>query len=414
MAKARLFLDLRCPNSEGRGSLRIMITSGHTQSCISFGMTLSPDEWDGTQVVKRPDRKQLTAIAQKHLSDVQSEILRLGLDSDGARMTARQIRDVIERKYFGVVDKEEDHGPSFLDVYDKFMSRQMAQGTRSIYRSMLSKITNYSGNIESLTFDKIDRQWLEGFDSFMSNTQSRNGRNIYLRSLRAICNYALDTGAATGYPFRGFDMRTTPTRKRDISPELLRKFLTWPIRPSQERYRDYFTLMFCLIGINAVDLFTAKQNQLVDGRLEYERAKTGKIYSIKVEPEAQALLDKYKGRDWLVDVMDCYADYKQFLHKMNRKLKLIGEENTAPRKGRKVGDACGKIMVEPLIPQISTYYARHTWATIAYNIGIPIDVIRMALGHSGTSDRVTMIYINPDPKRVDEANRMVLDFVFHG
>ena len=62
--------------------------------------------------------------------------------------------------------------------------------------------------------------------------------------------------------------------------------------------------------------------------------------------------------------------------------------------------------------QITTYWARHTWATIAASLEIPKETIAAALGHGGNT--VTDIYIDFDQKKVDEANRKVLDYVFKG
>lgn len=72
----------------------------------------------------------------------------------------------------------------------------------------------------------------------------------------------------------------------------------------QEKYRNFFMLIFYLIGIgiNIIDLCNLKKEQLVNGRIEYIRAKTHKLYSIKVEPEAQSIIDKYKGDEYLLNI----------------------------------------------------------------------------------------------------------------
>jgi integrase len=65
---------------------------------------------------------------------------------------------------------------------------------------------------------------------------------------------------------------------------------------------------------------------------------------------------------------------------------------------------------KPICPTLSTYYARHTWATLAYGLNVPKDIISQALGHSnGVS--VTDIYIEYDRDKVDEANRKVIDYI---
>ena len=161
-----------------------------------------------------------------------------------------------------------------------------------------------------------------------------------------------------------------------------------------------FMLMLYLIGINAVDLFSLKQ--IVNGRVEYNRAKTSKLYSIKVEPEAMEIIERYRGKNWLLNVLDEYGNYQDFLHRMGIGLKQIGP---VVRKG--LG---GKKDREPLFPEISSYWARHTWATIAAELDIPKETISAALGHEIGSE-VTSIYIKFDQKKIDAANRKVIDYL---
>ena len=67
------------------------------------------------------------------------------------------------------------------------------------------------------------------------------------------------------------------------------------------------------------------------------------------------------------------------------------------------------IKTEPIIPGITSYWARHTWATMAYELDLPIDVVSQALGHS-MGNRTTLIYIKQDIRKVDKANRAVIDY----
>ena len=99
--------------------------------------------------------------------------------------------------------------------------------------------------------------------------------------------------------------------------------------------------------------------------------------------------------------MDSYEDYKNFIKLINANLKLIGPVERVGRGGKKV--------VKPLFPDLSTYWARHTWATIAASLDIPKETISHALGHG--NDTVTDIYIDFDLSKVDEANRRVIDFI---
>ena len=150
-----------------------------------------------------------------------------------------------------------------------------------------------------------------------------------------------------------------------------------------------------------VDLLHAKKEDVRDGRLEYRRAKTGGLYSVKIEPEAQEIIDRYPGKNWLLCPMDRYASHKNYILRMDKALKKVGLQYVTST--RKVG--------RPILPEVSSYWARHTWTTVASNIDIPMEIIGRALGHSWVTKTITSIYIDFDSRKVDEANRKVLNFV---
>lgn len=91
-----------------------------------------------------------------------------------------------------------------------------------------------------------------------------------------------------------------------------------------------------------------------------------------------------------------------FPHRMNINLKEIGEVKRVGRGGKKVRTS--------LFPDITIYHARHTWATIASKLDMPIETISAALGHEIGSD-TTQIYIDFDQGKVDAANRKVIDYI---
>ena len=117
-----------------------------------------------------------------------------------------------------------------------------------------------------------------------------------------------------------------------------------------------------------------------------------------------AIIQKYEGKNYLLSPLDRYSYYKDYLQHMNRALATLGQVYTTSSK--KLG--------EPIFPKLSTYWSRHTWATLAYEIGIPVDTIGQALGHSDRQHIITFVYIRLDDKKVDAANRAVLDYVATG
>ena len=241
-----------------------------------------------------------------------------------------------------------------------------------------------SPNPGMLKMENINLKWLHQFEMFLAKTQGVNGRAIYLRSLRAVCNYALHTNVISSYPFQNFSVRQEPTRKRSVSVELFRKFIDYPTSGRNAMFRDYFLLMFYLIGVNSKDLLLARKDSIVNDRFEYVREKTHKKYSVRIEPEAWNLIEKYHGKNYLLEAMDHCKHYKSFAHEMNDHLKMIGEETVEmiPDTEDLFGTPHLQKTIKPVIPGISTYYARHCWATFAYEAGIPLDTISQALGHS--------------------------------
>ena len=280
----------------------------------------------------------------------------------------------------------------------------------AIYRITLQKVLAFGG--DAMRIESLNVKWLRSFEQFLAKTQGVNGRAIYLRHLRAVCKYAELTKAISEQPFDFFHIKHEETQKLCISISDLRLFRSYPTTQKNSYYRDYFLLMLYLIGINSKDLLLAKKSQVVNGRLEYIRAKTGKRYSIKIEPEAQLLLDRYEGKgEYLLEAMDHCKHYKSFSREINDSLRLIGEETEEEviLEDDLFAEPVIQKKVVPIVPGIRTNFARHTWATLAYEIGISSDVISQAMGHSFVN-RTTLIYIKFDQQKVDEANRKVIDY----
>ena len=303
----------------------------------------------------------------------------------------------------------------FLARFRSYASLCKSQRTREIYQVTIKKVLAFDSHAESLSFEMVSKDWLSRFEAWLGSEAggcpSVNARSIHLRNVRAVFNDAIDNGVTAWYPFRTFKVKTEATKKRAVAVEVLRSLFSYPVT-WQEQYVDAFKLSFCLIGINLVDLLALNADQLVDGRLSYRRSKTGRLYDIKVEPEAAALIEKYHGRvGRLVSWGESRKHYTTFTYQMCRGLKSIGSTVKEWRTDE-LGVYREVEVFRPAFPMLSSYVARHSWATIAASLDVPKDVIAHALGHGGSS--VTDIYIDFDLRKVDEANRRVLDWVFYG
>lgn len=403
MATVKFYLDKRRQKKDGTYPIKLNVFH-NKQIMIATQLSASEKEWNGNEYsVHARNYKPRNIAARGIINKAETVILTLEQQGKLKSTTDKVLKKMIE----DAINCKTENKNTFIHYLDEFISHKANQGTKAIYINTRNKIEEYDGGC---TFESMDKSWLENFEGWMAKTMKVNAYAIHLRNIRAVFNYAIDEEYTTLYPFRRFSIKKEETRKRSLTVGQLAALRDYPCEEYQKRYRDCFMLMFYLIGINASDLFLAKKNDVVNGRLEYKRNKTGKLYSVKIEPEAQEIIDRYSGSEnngYLLNVMDDYANYKDFLHRMGVGLKKIGELERVGRGGKKI--------IQPLFPDLSSYWSRHTWATIAAELDIPKEVIAHALGHSWANSTTTDIYIRFDMRKVDDANRKVIDFLnnFH-
>ncbi len=360
---------------------------------ISSGAYAEEWEWDGTGFISKSENsRHKNARLRDFVSKIDNAIYDLEKSGLIESLNMKALKELIERFLSG------KNTNSFIEYVDKFLLTKSNKSTLGLYHDTKNKIILFD---KDATFSSITPEWLMHFENYLkSSGMQTNSIGIHLRNIRSVFNFCIDNDYTTSYPFRRFKIKKQVTAKRALKIDQLRILRDYPCEDHQIIYRDLFILIFYLIGINPIDLFNLKR--IKDGRIEYIRAKTGRSYSIKVEGEAQQIIDKYGGKEYLLDILDRYKNYKDFTHRMNLNLKQIGNMERTGLGGKKVR--------EPLFPDITIYHARHTWATIASNLDIPKETISAALGHSIGSD-VTEIYIDFDTSKIDKANRMVIDYV---
>ena len=395
MNNVTFILDTRRPLQDGTFPVKLSVGNG-TRLYLSTGVSVKAENFVAGQVEGTKDAKRLNGILDTQRLRVKARLLLLKEDGKLGRCSATHLRKLLTAPDMDEVP-EEDRRTSFWTIAERCIATKDGR-TKLVYLHTLAKLRAFAGDAP-LYIEDIDRVWLHGFDASIGGKV--NSRAIHLRNLRAICNFALDEELTTHYPFRKFKIRTEETMKKALTVEQMRTILTMTVEPWQEEYRDMFLLMFMLRGINAVDLFGATPDQVVDGRLEYRRSKVGTLLSVKLEPEALELIERYKGAEHLVRPLDRYANYKDYLRRMDYGLKSLG---------RPLGKR-GKVLGGGAFPKLSSNWARHTWATLCAELDIPDPTITLGMGHKTAGNKTTAIYIKRDMKKVDEANRKVIDYI---
>ena len=412
MASIKLYLDTRHQRKDGTHALKLTV-SHRGAFHISLNVYLKPEQWIGGEVfVPENSRKQkeLDTYIKSRYSAAENTLYKLRALGRLDNMTDKDLRYAIENT---TIEQPEDEPLLFITHYNTYVNALSKQGTRAVYTDTLRKLKQFT-DIQNLTFKGINYAFLKDFERFMSGAGlAINTMSIHMRNIRTIFNDAIDRDLIDQglYPFRKFKIKKEATRKRSLTLDQLKQFRDYECESTQEQYRDIFMLIFYLCGINMVDLCNLREITS-DGYIEYKRAKTGRLYKIKVEPEAREIIDRYRGKDYLLNILDRYRDYHNYLHRLNKNISEIGPieylktNNTQP-KGNRVKSGPDKQKRNGLFPDLSTYWARHSWASIAAGLDIPKETIAAALGHGGNT--VTDIYIAFDQKKIDKANRIVLD-----
>ena len=394
------YLDTRLSCNDEKAyeyPVKLAVSYKRKTAYIPTGIKVLPSQWKNKKVTGRPDKARLNDYLDSFKSRVRNMIYSGQDDALYLNMTALEIKNDIVQRLSGDSQfnrsYEDDPTRNILAAFSRFAESRKSERTREIYRVTARKIKLLIPNPNRLLLQNIDLDWLECFDTLLlARGNNASTRNLDFRNIRAVLKDAQKHRLIQENPFDDFKIPAGESPDRALTIEQLRLLLGVTVKPWEKKYLDFFFLSFYLIGMNTEDMLHL--TEIKDGRIDYVRAKTKKRISVKVEPEALELIEKYKGGKHLLNMLDTYANTHNWTSKVDSVLKDIAERNN--------------------LPPITMYWARHTWATIANNdLGISIDVIADAFGHQ-PEKRVTLIYIKRhDYSKVDSANRKVIDYLLN-
>lgn len=376
MVNVKYWLDKRKVMADGRYPLKVMLSQSSQTRVLKAGLSIEEKKWDGSQqkVLGRdaaPLNRKLASLMKRIEAEVE--------ECPTLESAANVVKSIVS-------DRGEGKPRSLSSLWDEVIESKGNESTRGAYisaRNMIMRLVD----IESLDVADVTTQWIERLsEKIMLHGQCNNSRIVYLSRLRAVLSVARRKGLIVTSPFVDIRMKRDETRHRFVDIETLRRIRDAKGNSRLLYYRDMFMLSFYLVGMNSIDMFNAKG--IVGGRLQYKRAKTGKLYDIKVEPEARELIKKHEGKGCLINLSAKHCNVKSFT-------------------------TVSKDVLKNFAPDLSMYWARHTWATTAAELNVPMEVISAALGHS-CGLRVTNVYVAVKLSKVDAANRLVLDYLRSG
>lgn len=272
---------------------------------------------------------------------------------------------------------------TFAENEINYLRKTSRQSTADNYATAIRSLMRYYGQKE-LPLSAIDSRLMDAYGEWLQKERiEKNTLSCYMRSLRAIYNKAVERDLVKQHnPFRNVFTGITRTKKRSIGKEDISKLREAELKPGSfmQLVRDVFLFCFYACGMPFIDVAFLKRSQIVDGYISYNRRKTDQFIQIKIEPCMEEIINRYKSdtRDYVfpllssIDENTAYKEYQKKFSYYNKTLKELGE---------KVG----------IRMPLSSYVARHTWATLAYQSSESMSVISKALGH--TNLRTTQIYV---------------------
>lgn len=384
----------RCKTlSNGEHPLMIRVCKERQVKYKSLGISVRAGHWDFKTNKPRmtcPNRKYIVKIILKNERVVNRRIFQLIADQDDF-----DLYEVFEE------DNKTKTKPINKMTVGEFYKVLIAKceeldkvGTRETLRNSYCTLSRFTKNKLNISFSKIDVDFLERMEKYL---RDRDVGEVtiatYYRTLRSVYNKAIKAKCAREeeYPFKDykiskFDIRT---KKRAISKEDILKVMNADLSECSDYTqfsRDIFIFSYLCAGINFGDIIRLTSKNITDNRLQYRRNKTGSLINIPLRKEALAIIEKYsikrKNDDYLFPVLDKKV-HKTEMQKYNRKRKVIRKIDRQLKEVARIAN---------LNVNLTTYVARHAYATVMKNAGVNIALISETLGH--TSLTTTQIYLD--------------------
>lgn len=405
--KAEVYAHQR--KQDGTYNIKVRVTQNQKKRYLATPWFVTKD--DLTRSMKLKNQKYID------LTDDLIRTYRNKCDNLGTKIKAMTVDEVVT-----YIEKPQEVERWDLDIVQytrdhiKRLQETGHDGNAQSYKVAINSLVKFLGR-EKVSISEITVNLLKSWvDWILKQDRVKLGfaPHNYLSKLRAIHNMAKkefnDEGAGIiripNSPFSHIDLPKEPVpEKRALTIEQMKKILDLPYitspYPNTNRYNfalDLFILSFALVGMNLVDLYYCEC--CTDGRITYDRIKTKNRradharISIKIQPEIQALVDKYR---------DPTGKRMFKFYRMYASMTTIHKAVGAGLK--KIAEAIG-------LDELDFYAARHTWATIAQNdAGVDKWTVHTSLNHVDDETKITDTYIRKSWDPIDKANRKVLNLV---
>lgn len=391
MASVKILLYTTKTYKDGSHPIVIQLIKDRKRKLMTIGSAL-PDEWDFESQLpnnRHSLKKELKGSIKRKKNAVERAIIELD-----DRAKPYSLDDIIDK--LGLVKQSTSFKGYSNKLIEQLKSAKRFGNARAYTDAQTAFLAFNKG--KDIDLSSITQKKLIQFEESLETKGLRvNSISVYLRTIRAIYNKAIKEELVNEnhYPFKNFKIRKETTVKRALAKEDIKSILEHDLggNPDLELARDIFLFSFYNRGMSFIDICYLTNRSVNGGRIAYRRKKTKQVFSIKLTNEAKKIIEKYAGGEPSNHIFpilkkdDEYKSYRTGIRILNKHLKKIGTD------------------LELETP-LTSYVARHSWATIAKRSGIPTAVISEGLGHD--SELTTQIYLDSfENETLDNANEVI-------
>jgi integrase/recombinase XerD len=376
--KVTVVLDKRSKKKDGTFPVKVRVWDGHTQKAKRYGTKLSLTEREFQSAWE-------TVKPRREFQPLRNKLLDIVRDSQKAV-------DLLEHFTFEAFERKagtrKGEAVSVFYHYAQHIEAMRAAkqfNTASNYNLAAKSLRKYAGK-DRLTFAEVTPLFLQGFEDYMTGEgRSLTTVSIYVRTLRTIFNDAIAAKDATPeqYPFgrRKYVVPASTNPKKALTRDQLRRLLDAPAAtPEQERARAFFFFSYASNGMNMKDIALLRWEQLEADRFTFTREKTK-----RTKKDSQTAITVFL-TDFHRDIISQFgSDPKRSAYVfpiVSGDLDAEGQFRAIRNFTTYVNQHIKKLCKANDLPIISTYWARHSFATVAVLKGASMEFMRESLGHS--------------------------------
>lgn len=257
-----------------------------------------------------------------------------------------------------------------------------------LYSDTRSSFAKFIGNRTKLPYDAVNEDWLQSYENYMkSRGASITTVGMYLRNVRTLFNSKIKAGffSESQYPF-GKDKYVIPTGrnvKKALAKEQVKKLADYePKNPTEGFYQDLWIFSYLCNGMNFKDIALLKYKNLTDETMSFERAKPGrskrgnpKIIQVYLGAKQREILERWKTKpalpeNYVFPIFESGMDAWQQFRKLDQ---VVKSTNLYVRR---IANECG------IKENVTTYVARHSFASVLRRAGASSEFIQESFGHS--------------------------------